>query len=171
MSELSVRMARKEDAECIAPLLSKSQWFTYRNLYSEQYIEALIMKYYNVERVKQEVTSIDRSWHGYMVAELDGKIVGTIGAGMLNETDGEIYVFYVDPDRRGKGIGSRLIDFCTKIQKHRFHASKQWVSVAKGNVYGIPFYEAKGFSLVREEIAYGSTIEDQDISLVYSRLL
>lgn len=171
MSKLLVRMARKVDAECIAHLLSKSQWFTYSGLYSERYIEALVTKYYSVERIEQETTSTDKGWHGYMVAEMDGEIVGTIGAGMRNETEGEIYVFYMDPEMRGKGIGSRLLDFCTKIQKHRYNASTQWVSVAKGNMYGIPFYEAKGFLFEREEIAYGSVLEDDDISLVYSRRL
>ena len=64
---------------------------------------------------------------------------------MLDETNGEIYVFYVDPDNRGAGIGSRLLDYYTKVQKHTYGAERQWVSVAKGNKYGIPFYETKGF--------------------------
>ena len=157
------------DAEPISHLLSECQWFTYGDLYSEAYIQRLIKKYYNVERIKQEVTVVDKKWHGYFIAEMDGIIVGAIGGGMKDDTDGEIYVFYVDPKRRGNGIGTRLLNFYTKIQKHTYSAEKQWVSVAKGNIYGIPFYEAKGFSFEREEIAYDSNVTDNDLSLVYSR--
>ncbi|MDW0117124.1 GNAT family N-acetyltransferase [Sporosarcina thermotolerans] len=169
MTEILVRSARQDEAKPISHLLSKCQWFTYRNLYSDIYIQRLINKYYNAERIQREITTIDKSWHGYFVAEKDGKLLGVIGGGMADDSDGEIYVFYMDPDYRGMGIGTRLLEFYTKIQKYTYGAERQWVSVAKGNLYGIPFYEAKGFSFKREEIAYGSTDEDQDISLVYSR--
>lgn len=169
MTEILVRKARKNEAKTIADLLSRCQWFTYGELFSDTYIERLIEKYYNVERIEQEVTTIDKSWHGYIVAEREGIIVGVIGGGMTSESDGEIYVFYVAPETRGAGIGSRLLNFYTKIQRYSYGADWQWVSVAKGNMYGIPFYEAKGFLFEREEISYGSTAEDEDISLVYSR--
>ena len=169
MTEILVRKARLDEAKTIADLLSRCQWFTYGKLFSDAYIERLIEKYYNVERIKQEVTTVDKSWHGYIVAEQAGNIIGVIGGGMLDATNGEIYVFYVDPDSRGAGIGSRLLDYYTKVQKHTYGAQRQWVSVAKGNQYGIPFYEAKGFSYVREELSYGATEVDEDISLVYCR--
>ncbi|WP_252502569.1 GNAT family N-acetyltransferase [Sporosarcina sp. Marseille-Q4943] len=171
MTEILVKTARRNEAKSIADLLSRCQWFTYGELFSKAYIERLIEKYYNVERIEQEVTTIDKRWHGYIVAEKAGNILGVIGGGIKDETDGEIYVFYVAPEVRGKGIGSRLLDFYTKVQKHTYGADRQWVSVAKGNMYGIPFYEAKGFTYVREEISYGATEEDEDISLVYSRLI
>ena len=169
MTDILVRKARREEAKSIADLLSRCQWFTYRELFSDLYIERFIEKYYNVERVKQEITTVDNRWHGYIVAERDANIIGVIGGGMIDETIGEIYVFYVDPDVRGAGIGSRLLSFYTKLQKHTYGAEQQYVAVAKGNKYGIPFYEAKGFSFIREEISYGATEEDADISLVYSR--
>ncbi|MGN7388379.1 GNAT family N-acetyltransferase [Sporosarcina sp. SAFN-015] len=169
MSEILVRKARIDESKTLADLLSRCQWFTYGELFSEAYIERLIEKYYNVERIKQEVTLIDKNWHGYIVAERQGNILGVIGGGMRDEVDGEIYVFYVAPEMRGTGIGSRLLDFYTKIQKHTYGATRQWVSVAKGNMYGIPFYEAKGFSFEREEVSYGAIEEDGDISLVYAR--
>ena len=122
MTEILVRKARRDEAKTIADLLSRCQWFTYGKLFSDAYIERLIEKYYNVERIKQEVTTVDKSWHGYIVAEQDGNIIGVIGGGMTDATNGEIYVFYVDPDSRGAGIGSRLLDFYTKVQKHTYGA-------------------------------------------------
>lgn len=169
MAEILVRMARRDEAKTIADLLSRCQWFTYGELFTDAYIVRLIENYYNVERIEQEVTTIDKSWHGYIVAEKEGTLLGIIGGGMRSETEAEIYVFYVEPEARGNGIGSRLLNFYTKIQKHTYGADRQRVLVAKGNMYGIPFYEAKGFTFEREEISYGAEEVDEDISLVYIR--
>jgi len=134
LTEILVRKAMPNEAKTIADLLARCQWFTYGELFTDGYIERLIKEYYNVERIKQEVTIVDKSWHGYIVAEKEGNILGVIGGGMRDETDGEIDVFYVDPEARGAGIGSRLLNFYTKIQKHSYGAIRQWVSVAKGNM-------------------------------------
>ncbi len=169
MKMVSIRRANKNDSKTIADLLAKSQWFTYEKLYSKDYIQKLIDQYYNVQRIEQEIVSISEEWHGYFIAEMDGMIVGAIGGGMTNEKSGEVYVLYLDPAIRGKGIGTRLLNFFTKIQKHTYGAKEQYVSVAKGNDYAIPFYEARGFIFLQEELAYGTSKEDQDISLKYRR--
>ena len=169
MKKISIRKANSNDARAVTELLVKSQWFTYDKLYSKGYISKLIKQYYNVQRIEQEIVFISNEWHGYFVAEMDGKIVGAVAGGMTDIKSGEIYVFYLEPELRGMGIGTRLLDFVTKIQKHSYGAREQWVSVAKGNLYGIPFYEARGFIFQYEELAYGTTIEDQDISLKYKR--
>ena len=48
------------------------------------------------------------------VAEVDGRIVGFAGGGRARAGAptgyvGEVYALYVDPDRQGKGIGTRLL--------------------------------------------------------------
>ena len=169
MKPITIRRAIRNDAAAITDILVTSQWFTYEKFYSEDYLTKLIEKYYNVKRIEQEIVTINEQWHGYFIAEKDGIIVGAIGGGMTSETTGEVYVFYLDPLMRGMGIGTRLLDFFTKIQKYTYGAQEQWVSVAKGNMFGIPFYEARGFIFQHEELAYGTSIEDQDISLKYKR--
>ncbi|WP_186669882.1 GNAT family N-acetyltransferase [Sporosarcina sp. BP05] len=169
MKAITIRRATRNDATAITDILVASQWFTYEKLYSVDYITKLIGQYYSVQRIEQEIVSINEEWHGYFIAETDGKIVGAIGGGMTSKTAGEVYVFYLDPLMRGMGIGTRLLDFFTKIQKYTYGAHEQWVSVAKGNDYGIPFYEARGFIFQHEEFAYGTSKEDQDISLKYKR--
>ncbi|WP_203247257.1 GNAT family N-acetyltransferase [Sporosarcina beigongshangi] len=169
MTIVSIRQAYKRDAKALSDVLTKSQWFTYEKLYSNDYIQRLIEQYYNAQRIEQEIVFISEEWHGYFIAEKNGRIVGAIGGGMNDETAGEVYVLYLDPTLLGQGIGTRLLDFFTKIQKHTYGAKEQWVSVAKGNNYGIPFYEARGFIFHHEELAYGTMEEDQDISLKYRR--
>lgn len=164
-----IRQATHRDAHSIRELLIESQWFTYEHLYDYQYIQEMIDHYYNIERITDEIRIVSDIWHGYYVTEQDGDITGVIGGGILSETSAEIYVFYINPKMRGTGIGTRLLNFFTKIQKHTYGANEQWVAVAKGNHYGIPFYEARGFIFQHEERSYGTTEEDHDISLKYKR--
>lgn len=166
---MTIRQATKKDAPAIVDVLTRSQWFTYEQLYAKDYIENMISQYYNMQRIEEEIISISKDWHGYFVAEQCNKIIGVIGGGMIGETIGEVYVFYLNPTMRGKGVGTRLLNFFTKIQKYTYGATEQWVAVAKGNMYGIPFYEAKGFHFQYEVPTYGSLIEDGDISLKYKR--
>ncbi|MCG3089474.1 GNAT family N-acetyltransferase [Sporosarcina cyprini] len=166
-----IRKAELKDTEEIASLLIRAQWFTYKELYSEPYIQQLIDKYYNMQRIREEIKEVSDSWHGYYVAVEKGKITGIIGGGLVSERVGEIYVFYIDPEMRGGGIGTRLLEFYSKLQKHRYDVVEQRVSVAKGNQFGIPFYEARGFIFKEEQIAYGADEEDEDLSLLYSRII
>lgn len=171
MKNIIIRRAIKNDVKPLANMLSRSQWFTYEKLYTADYIKKLVDQYYNEQRIEEEIFSISKEWHGYFVAESNKNIVGAIGGGMIDEAVGEVFVLYLDPAMRGQGIGTRLLDFFTKIQIHTYGAKEQWVSVAKGNHYGIPFYEARGFVFHHEAPAYGTRKEDHDISLKYRREL
>ena len=171
MNATIIRQATTRDAKLIQKVLISSQWYTYEALYTHDYIKTLIEQYYNLQRIEQEVKSIDASWHGYILAEINQEVIGVIGGGMTNDTCGEVYVFYIKPAMIGKGIGTKLLNFFTKIQKHTYGAEEQWVAVAKGNAHAIPFYEAKGFIFQQEITSYGSTDEDKDISLKYKRFI
>lgn len=169
MKSLLIRKASLHDVEAISNLLIESQWFTYKPLYSDAYIQQIVDQYYNIGRIKDEICITNEQWHGYYVAVKDNEVVGVIAGGLTDIHIGEIYVFYLNPDLRGKGIGTRLLNFYTKIQKYTYEVNEQWVAVAKGNQYGIPFYESRGFVYQFEQSSYGTTLEDKDISLMYKR--
>ena len=80
-------------------------------------------------------------------------MVGAAGGGMIGDDTGELFVIYLDPHRRNEGIGTMLLDAVTKQQKEEYGATRQWVSVQKGNMKGIPFYEVRGFSFVEEKVS------------------
>lgn len=171
MKSIVIRKANLIDAEAISNLLIKSQWFTYQSLYSDDYIQQIVDQYYNIGRIKKEIILINEQWHGYYVAEKNSKIVGVISGGITDTKIGEIYVFYLNPYLRNQGLGTILLNFYTKTQKFTYGAEEQWVAVAKGNDYAIPFYESRDFVFQYERLSYGSTAEDQDISLMYKRLI
>lgn len=120
---------------------------TYANIYSKDYIDKVIDEFYNIERIAKESSESSSIWHGYMVAYLGQKILGCIGGAIEGEI-GFIYVLYVDPDHKGQGVGSALLDFLTNYQKENYGITRQEVFVTTGNMMGIPFYEKKGFELV-----------------------
>lgn len=155
----------------IAKVCSDGYRATYGETHSKEYIERIISEFYHTDRIFEEVTQTNRYWGGYFVAVENNKVVGAGGGGMINDTDGEVFVLYLDPNRRNEGIGTMLLEAITKQQKEEFNASKQWVSVQKGNEKGIPFYEARGFVYQHEQSGYGNADGEDYISLRYCRQL
>ena len=154
----------------ICDVCAKGQWATYGDIYSKEYIERIIKEYYEPERVTKEVTETSKEWGGYFVAVENGQVIGAGGGGLTSDTVGELYVLYMDPDRRNEGVGTRLLKAITEQQK-QLGAKEQWLSVQKGNTKGIPFYEAKGFQFKHEQKGYGNREEEDYISLRYYRTI
>ncbi|MEW9676062.1 GNAT family N-acetyltransferase [Lentibacillus sp. L22] len=165
---VEIRMARLKDVEGIAKVCIDANRDTYKYTHSEEFIERTISEFYNYKRIKQEVLHTSSSWQGWFVAIENDKVVGAIGGGMINDEKGEIFVLYLDINKRREGIGTLLLNYLTDIQK-KDGALEQWVSVAKGNQKGIPFYEAKGFKRVKEIKSFESAENENYTSYRYSR--
>ncbi|UTR06943.1 GNAT family N-acetyltransferase [Alkalihalobacillus sp. LMS6] len=131
---------------------------------SESYIEKQCETYYNPDRIAKEVGEPTHSWGGYFVALDHGQVVGAAGGGMTKKGTGWLYVIYLDPQRRNEGIGTKLLDAVTQQQK-AFGAREQFVTVQRGNVKGIPFYEARGF-IFQEEIV-SNNLDEEPGAVVY----
>lgn len=149
---IQIMKANESHVEGISNVCTEGYWATYGETHSKEWIENVIKDFYNHERILREVTVSDRYWGGYFVAVENGKVIGAAGGGMIDNEVGELFVIYLDPTRRNEGIGSKLLDAITKQQKEEYGAKVQWVSVQKGNMKGIPFYEAKGFKFQYEKI-------------------
>ncbi|MFJ8064986.1 GNAT family N-acetyltransferase [Psychrobacillus sp. NPDC096426] len=171
LNKLIIRQALPGDEQGIVDVCVTAQWNTYKDLYTTEYIERIIEKYYTTVRIQDEIRFTSCEWNGYYVAVLNDQIVGAIGGGVDEEGIAEIYVLYLDPEKRGQGIGTKLLNYFTEIQRIQYKAKEQWVSVAKGNNLGIPFYEARGFIFQMEEQAYESTAEDNVSSLRFKRMM
>ena len=164
---IEIRKATPKDVDGICKVCTEGYRATYGNLKDKDYVEGVIRDFYNIERVSKEVQEINHLWNGYFVAVSNGQVIGAGGGGFLSETECELYVLYLDPTRKREGIGSKLLEAITKEQIDR-GGLIQWVSVAKGNEMGIPFYEAAGFDFVEERPDYYRQNEG-DISLRYKR--
>ncbi|MBB6454080.1 ribosomal protein S18 acetylase RimI-like enzyme [Salirhabdus euzebyi] len=164
-----VRKALFNDIYGIRRVCVEGYRATYKNLLSNDYIERTIDKFYNLDRLANEVTNPE-GWDGWFVALENGEVVGAGGGGMTSENTGEVFVLYLDPTRRGEGIGSLLLKAISDEQLAK-GATEQWVSVQMNNEKGIPFYKARGFQYHSEQRTYESEKADHAISLRLVRKL
>lgn len=157
------RMATEADVEAISRICSASWRFTYSNLLPSHVIDAVIAKYYTPDRIKSEIAPSMPHWSGYIVVEdNDGHIAAAGGGGLSSPQTAELYVLYADPDCRGKGFGSAVLELLTS-QQAAAGASEQYVAVQKGNNLGIPFYLARGFVTVEEKPSWDPILSQQGI--------
>ncbi|MCJ0933277.1 GNAT family N-acetyltransferase [Virgibacillus halodenitrificans] len=152
---IEVIKANESHVDGIAKVCTDGYWATYGSSHPEGYIHRIVDEFYNRNRILKEVKETNRYWGGYFVAVDGDKVLGAGGGGLTDEATGEVYVLYMDPDRKNEGIGTQILNAITAQQKS-FGAMKQWVSVQKGNTMGIPFYEAKGFTFQFEKQGYGN---------------
>lgn len=163
------RMATEADVEAICHICSTSWRYMYAKLLSSHVIETVIAKYYMPDRIKSEVVPAMPHWSGYIVVEDEqGQVVAVGGGGLSSATTGELYVLYADPNRRGNGFGSAVLELLTS-QQVAAGASEQCVSVQKGNNLGIPFYLARGFVVVEENPSWDETLSQAGVRSLHMR--
>jgi ribosomal protein S18 acetylase RimI-like enzyme len=169
MSRLAIRPAEIPDAEGIARVCAAGWRDTYRGIKEPERIEAVIAEYYTPERISGEIAA-PQGWDGWIVAVEDDTVIGAGGGGMTEPGVGEIFVLYLDPTRRGEGIGTLLLDAITDQQRAQ-GAREQWVSVEPENTKGLPFYYARGFEVRGERPEWGTAPEEGRVSLRLMRRL
>lgn len=163
---IHARRAEPREVDGICRVCADAYRATYPGLLPENSIEHVISEFYNAERVRSELLEPE-GWDGWWVADEDGVVVGAGGGAITARGVSEVYVLYVDPSRRGEGIGTLLLDAITP-ELIELGAREQWVSVQKGNEMGVPFYEARGFVAKGERPSFGGV---KSTSLRLRRLL
>jgi ribosomal protein S18 acetylase RimI-like enzyme len=133
-----------QDVPELVRICSEGWRDTYRDLKPARYIEEMIAEFHTPERIASEIGTRDESWGGYVVAELDGRLLVAGGGGMIEPTAGEVFVLYADPRERRRGGGTAVLEFITSQQREH-GAAEQWVSVEPENELGLAFYRAQGF--------------------------
>jgi GNAT superfamily N-acetyltransferase len=136
VKHLIVRRAEKQDAHGIARVCAAGWRDTYRGIKEPERIDAVISEYYTPERIRREIAS-PKGWDGWLVAVEGDTVIGAGGGGMTTPGVGEIFVLYLDPTRRGEGIGTLILDEITEQQRSQ-GAREQWVSVEPENTKDFP---------------------------------
>lgn len=92
----------------------------------------------------------------FLVAELEGKLVGTVIGG-FDGRRGLIYHLAVDSLVRESGIGAMLMDEVESRLKDK-GCIISYLLVTTANEYAIRFYEKRGWSRMDNVIIYGKDI-------------
>ena len=105
----------------------------------------------------------------FAVAELDGKIVGSIVINGLSDEIAQVRWYLVHPDARGRGLGRQLIDGALAFCRERgFKKVTLWtISELKAAAH---LYRQAGFVVTREETheIWGAQRTEQEYELVLS---
>lgn len=121
----TVRQATEEDAPDISRICTEAYRVTYADLLPREYIERTIADFYNLPRVTREVRPAPPRWLGYQVVQEDGRVLGAAGGGMTGGHKGELFVVYLDPEQRTRGLGTLLLDRVTE-QLRQAGATEMW---------------------------------------------
>ena len=127
-------------------------WIVHRHgaLYAEEYgwdgtFEALVARIC-AEFVDTFDPARERAW----VAELDGRIVGSVFLVKSADSVAKLRLLYVDPDARGRGIGRRLVEACiAHARAVGYRRIVLWTNDVLTAARRI--YETSGFRLVASE--------------------
>jgi ribosomal protein S18 acetylase RimI-like enzyme len=92
----------------------------------------------------------------FLVAELDGKLVGTVIGG-FDGRRGMIYHLAVDASVRERGIGGLLMDEVERRLKEK-GCLRSYLLVTTDNQHAMRFYEKRGWSHMDTVFVYGKDL-------------
>lgn len=151
---MNVRTATVADVEAIQTVAERSWTEDYPHITSRETAVEGAHEWYATERVTDEIERPDAI---VFVATKDGEIVG-FSHGAWTATDGDVLRVYVDPDHRGEGIGTSLLDSTVDALFER-DVNEVRAMVLAENEPGNEFYRARGFEPLDE--TYKTRILDE----------
>lgn len=168
MSGISIRPATLDDAQPIADFHVKVWRHTYRDLAPKQAHDVLD-EHYRGRKWREKLASGERD-QMVLVAETDGRIVGIGAAGAPSEPifggRGEIKFLYVDPEFARRGIGRQLLArLAAHLDASRYPGAA--LSVVKGNMAAIAFYQAMKGRFAGEYVDAGPIWRSPNIVMVW----
>ena len=145
-----VRKISTEDVDALIDVASDSWNWTYREIYSKDFIDNWIMENYSREDLLREITRSKTDPEViFLVAFIDSKLTGFIELKAGNEK-AVLLRLYLKPEYTRKGLGKSLLTEAEKIMK-KMGITECTLSVHRKNEIGSSFYIKQGFNVKRIE--------------------
>lgn len=145
---ISFRSIRESDIDEIRKVAQISWDFTYKDIFTEEYINGFIEKYYSKESLESLIPKVTVREQLFDVALDDSRIVGFCSVGLTPEGP-RLYRIYLLPEYMGKGIGKKLLDKGKEFIKSKGE-NRLFCLVHNKNKSGINFYLRNDFDHVQE---------------------
>ncbi|MFB6218433.1 MAG: GNAT family N-acetyltransferase [Halobacteriaceae archaeon] len=144
---MEIRDATPDDAEAVRTVARESMTASYAPDVDEGVIESAVDRWYSAESTESALADPDTV---FLVVEDDGVVAFAKGA-LVDRRDptGEIHWLHVHPDRRGEGLGRRLLAETERVFAER-GAVRLAGYVLGVNEVGASFYEENGYELAGE---------------------
>lgn len=147
---MEIRLATSGDVGAVQRVAEHSWEHDYPDILSRESIVEGVHEWYSEERLDDE---FDRSDAAVLVADRQGEVVGFVHAAWADGADGpsregDVLRVYVDPDHRGKAVGSALLETAVATLFER-DVERIRAMVLAENDPGKAFYRSHGFE--REE--------------------
>lgn len=88
-------------------------------LYAKEYGWDYTFERYVAESLAKFILSFDARTDCLWIAEMDGKIVGSIGIVRDSESEAQLRWFLVHPDQRSRGLGRQLLNRALQFSRDR----------------------------------------------------
>jgi ribosomal protein S18 acetylase RimI-like enzyme len=157
---MDVRRATRDDVESVRQVARESLATSYGHAIDADFIDEAVAGWYDPDDLVSELDDDDTV---FVVAEDDGAVVGFAQSYVVRrrEAIGEIDWLHVDPDRRGEGIGARLLHRLEEELLER-GVGRLEGRVLAANEAGTSFYEQEGYDAIgqrRVRIGDGEYVE------------
>ncbi len=142
---MDLRQATPDDLEAIQRVAERSWTADYPAFTSRESAVEGVHEWYSERRLHEE---IDRPDAVVLVAERVGDVVGFAHAAWSGQ-QGDVMRVYVDPDHRGQGVGSALLESTVATLFERDVEEVRGMVLAD-NEPGNEFYRSHGFERLEE---------------------
>ena len=138
-------------------------------LYAKEYGWDCTFEGYVAESLTKSIPSLDDSMARLWIAEISGKIIGSIGIVPDSDSNSEAQLrwFLVHPDQRGRGLGRELLNNALQFSRDRGFKSVFLWTVSDLKV-ATHLYQWAGFRKTEEKMhqLWGKTITEERYELL-----
>ena len=138
---VDVRTATEEDLAAVEAVARDAWYAAYGGFLKPQTVEAGLAQAYDEDVL---ATAVEHDAIEFLVAELDGEVVGFASAERTWADEVELHTLYVHPDRWGEGVGSALLDEVEAWATGK-DVDRVVAAVFADNAVGRGFFESRGF--------------------------
>jgi ribosomal protein S18 acetylase RimI-like enzyme len=145
---MDIRQATPDDVAEIRRVARESLAESYGHALDHELIDSVVEKWYDADDLAADLA--DEDTH-FVVAAEDGELAGFVQSYVVSrrEVIGEIDWLHVDPDHRGRGVGTDLLQ---ALEGELLAAGVERLegTVLVANEMGTEFYETHGFTAAGE---------------------